>query len=52
KIWWKEGHLAFLIGACCRSLVIAPLFGVAQVIYFIGVREFLVELSQYGRFSS
>ncbi|CAM5170225.1 unnamed protein product [Eretmochelys imbricata] len=52
KIWWKEGRLAFLIGARCRALVIAPLFGVAQVIYFTGVGEFLVELSQYGRFSS
>uniref|UniRef100_K7F7U3 Mitochondrial glutamate carrier 2 n=1 Tax=Pelodiscus sinensis TaxID=13735 RepID=K7F7U3_PELSI len=45
KIWWKEGPSAFLRGAGCRALVIAPLFGIAQVIYFIGVGEFLVKLS-------
>lgn len=47
KIWMNEGPLAFLKGAGCRALVIAPLFGIAQCIYFIGVGEFLVELCQY-----
>ncbi|XP_034979762.2 mitochondrial glutamate carrier 1 isoform X1 [Zootoca vivipara] len=51
KLWVKEGPLAFLKGAGCRALVIAPLFGIAQGIYFIGVGEFLIELYQYGRLS-
>uniref|UniRef100_A0A8C3RRF9 Uncharacterized protein n=1 Tax=Chelydra serpentina TaxID=8475 RepID=A0A8C3RRF9_CHESE len=41
KIWWKDGPSAFLRGAGCRVVVIAPLFGITQVIYFIGVGEFL-----------
>uniref|UniRef100_A0A3Q1FBS1 Solute carrier family 25 member 55a n=1 Tax=Acanthochromis polyacanthus TaxID=80966 RepID=A0A3Q1FBS1_9TELE len=32
-----EGPSAFLKGAGCRALVIAPLFGIAQVMYFVGV---------------
>ncbi|KAH0618964.1 hypothetical protein JD844_018541 [Phrynosoma platyrhinos] len=51
KIWIKEGPSAFLKGAGCRALVIAPLFGIAQVIYFIGVGEFLIDLCQYRRLS-
>ncbi|XP_048354941.1 mitochondrial glutamate carrier 1-like isoform X2 [Sphaerodactylus townsendi] len=51
KIWMNEGPLAFLKGAGCRALVIAPLFGIAQGIYFIGVGEFLIELYQYGGLS-
>ncbi|MBN3315371.1 GHC1 protein, partial [Atractosteus spatula] len=42
KILQREGPLAFLKGAYCRALVIAPLFGIAQVIYFLGVGEFLL----------
>ncbi|XP_019406965.1 PREDICTED: mitochondrial glutamate carrier 1 isoform X1 [Crocodylus porosus] len=44
KIWQKEGPMAFLKGAYCRALVIAPLFGIAQVVYFIGIAEFLLDL--------
>ncbi|XP_038262765.1 mitochondrial glutamate carrier 1 [Dermochelys coriacea] len=44
KIWQKEGPLAFLKGAYCRALVIAPLFGIAQVVYFIGIAEFLLDM--------
>ncbi|XP_044303821.1 mitochondrial glutamate carrier 1-like isoform X1 [Varanus komodoensis] len=51
KIWIKEGPSAFLKGAGCRALVIAPLFGIAQVIYFIGVGEYLIERCQYGKLS-
>uniref|UniRef100_A0A8D0G8Q8 Solute carrier family 25 member 22 n=1 Tax=Sphenodon punctatus TaxID=8508 RepID=A0A8D0G8Q8_SPHPU len=43
-IWRKEGPMAFLKGAYCRALVIAPLFGIAQVIYFIGIAEFLLDM--------
>lgn len=35
-------------GAGCRALVIAPLFGIAQVMYFIGVGEFV--LGQFPNF--
>lgn len=44
KIWQKEGPTAFFKGAYCRALVIAPLFGIAQVVYFIGIAEFLLDL--------
>ncbi|XP_036836808.1 mitochondrial glutamate carrier 1 [Oncorhynchus mykiss] len=42
KILRQEGPSAFLKGAYCRALVIAPLFGIAQVVYFLGVGEFLL----------
>ncbi|KFP86172.1 Mitochondrial glutamate carrier 1, partial [Acanthisitta chloris] len=44
KIWQKEGPTAFFKGAYCRALVIAPLFGIAQVVYFIGIAEFLLDM--------
>ncbi|KAL1790294.1 mitochondrial glutamate carrier 2 [Sigmodon hispidus] len=39
KIWKQEGATAFMKGAGCRALVIAPLFGIAQGVYFIGIGE-------------
>ncbi|KAK2866870.1 hypothetical protein QQF64_022511 [Cirrhinus molitorella] len=42
KILRNEGPAAFLKGAYCRALVIAPLFGIAQVVYFLGVGEFIL----------
>ncbi|KAG7250974.1 hypothetical protein CRUP_035173 [Coryphaenoides rupestris] len=39
RIISREGPSAFLKGATCRALVIAPLFGIAQGIYFLGVGE-------------
>lgn len=45
KIWKREGPSAFLKGAGCRALVIAPLFGIVQVMYFIGVGEFILSQS-------
>ncbi|XP_065150532.1 mitochondrial glutamate carrier 1 isoform X2 [Paramisgurnus dabryanus] len=44
KILRNEGPAAFLKGAYCRALVIAPLFGIAQVVYFLGVGEFVLHL--------
>lgn len=44
KIWRNEGPLAFFKGAYCRALVIAPLFGIAQVVYFIGIAEFILNM--------
>ncbi|XP_053313499.1 mitochondrial glutamate carrier 1-like isoform X2 [Spea bombifrons] len=52
KIWIKEGPSAFLKGSGCRALVIAPLFGIAQVIYFLGVGETLIEFAQLNRLTS
>ncbi|XP_047438077.1 solute carrier family 25 member 55a [Mugil cephalus] len=43
KILQKEGPSAFLKGAGCRALVIAPLFGIAQVMYFVGVGEYIMD---------
>ncbi|XP_069821045.1 mitochondrial glutamate carrier 2 [Dendropsophus ebraccatus] len=42
KIWSNEGPTAFMKGAWCRALVIAPLFGIAQVVYFIGIGEYIL----------
>ncbi|XP_035557339.1 mitochondrial glutamate carrier 1 isoform X2 [Canis lupus baileyi] len=44
KILRHEGPAAFLKGAYCRALVIAPLFGIAQVVYFLGIAESLLGL--------
>ncbi|XP_038620241.1 mitochondrial glutamate carrier 1 [Tachyglossus aculeatus] len=43
KILRNEGPSAFLKGAYCRALVIAPLFGIAQVVYFIGIAEYFLD---------
>ncbi|KAI1888542.1 hypothetical protein AGOR_G00186240 [Albula goreensis] len=44
RIWNREGPSAFLKGATCRALVIAPLFGIAQGVYFLGVGEQVLRL--------
>lgn len=44
RIISREGPSAFLKGATCRALVIAPLFGIAQGIYFLGVGETVLGL--------
>uniref|UniRef100_A0A3Q2QCE2 Mitochondrial glutamate carrier 2 n=1 Tax=Fundulus heteroclitus TaxID=8078 RepID=A0A3Q2QCE2_FUNHE len=44
RIMSREGPSAFLKGAACRALVIAPLFGIAQGVYFLGVGEALLGL--------
>ncbi|XP_051569398.1 mitochondrial glutamate carrier 1-like [Myxocyprinus asiaticus] len=40
----NEGPIAFMKGAYCHALAIAPLFGIAQVVYFMGVSEFVLSL--------
>nr|XP_057939867.1 mitochondrial glutamate carrier 1-like isoform X2 [Doryrhamphus excisus] len=52
KILKKEGASAFLTGASCRALVIAPLFGIAQVVYFVGVGEMLLGYAPYNMYSA
>ncbi|XP_036961931.1 mitochondrial glutamate carrier 1 isoform X2 [Acanthopagrus latus] len=44
RIMRREGPAAFLKGATCRALVIAPLFGIAQGVYFLGVGEAVLGL--------
>ncbi|XP_030743086.1 mitochondrial glutamate carrier 2 isoform X2 [Echinops telfairi] len=44
KLWIREGPAAFMKGAGCRALVIAPLFGIAQGVYFIGIGERILKL--------
>ncbi|XP_056606238.1 solute carrier family 25 member 55a [Triplophysa dalaica] len=45
KILKREGPSAFLKGAGCRALVMAPLFGIVQVMYFVGVGEYIMSQS-------
>ncbi|XP_052810720.1 mitochondrial glutamate carrier 1-like [Mya arenaria] len=42
KIYTNEGPKAFFKGALCRVLVIAPLFGIAQTVYYLGIAERLL----------
>lgn len=39
-----EGVTAFFKGGACRMIVIAPLFGIAQTVYYIGIAEKLMGL--------
>ncbi|XP_012692200.1 solute carrier family 25 member 55a [Clupea harengus] len=52
KIMQREGPSAFLKGAGCRALVIAPLFGIAQVMYFAGVGEFIMDQTPFSLVSA
>ncbi|XP_033739447.1 mitochondrial glutamate carrier 1-like [Pecten maximus] len=49
KVYKYEGFKAFYKGGLCRILVIAPLFGIAQTVYYIGVGEFLVSTATHSR---
>lgn len=39
-----EGPKAFFKGGACRMIVIAPLFGIAQTVYYLGIAERLMGL--------
>lgn len=39
EIYRKEGLSAFMKGAGCRIFYIAPLFGIAQTVYYLGIGE-------------
>lgn len=41
-----EGPTAFFKGGLCRMIVIAPLFGIAQMVYFLGVAEKLLGIDR------
>jgi len=47
KIMKKEGPRAFLKGSLCRVMVIAPLFGIAQTVYYLGIGETLLGYRQF-----
>lgn len=42
----NEGPLAFFKGGACRMIVIAPLFGIAQMVYYFGVGEVILGVSK------
>ncbi|KHN75107.1 Mitochondrial glutamate carrier 1 [Toxocara canis] len=42
KILQQEGVKALFKGAACRVMVMAPLFGIAQMVYYVGVAEFFL----------
>lgn len=46
KIYTKEGPTAFFKGALCRMIVIAPLFGIAQMVYYFGIAEYLMGIDK------
>ncbi|KAL1375261.1 hypothetical protein pipiens_017592 [Culex pipiens pipiens] len=46
KTLTMEGPQAFFKGGLCRMIVIAPLFGIAQMVYFLGVAETLLGVKQ------
>ncbi|CAH1249999.1 SLC25A22 [Branchiostoma lanceolatum] len=46
KILVAEGPSAFMKGAWCRVLVIAPLFGIAQMVYYFGVGEYVLGIER------
>ncbi|CAH1798686.1 unnamed protein product [Owenia fusiformis] len=41
-----EGVLAFFKGAGCRIMVIAPLFGIAQTVYYVGIAEYILGIKK------
>lgn len=42
KIYKNEGVSAFFKGAVPRMVVVAPLFGIAQMVYFFGIAEQII----------
>ncbi|XP_072376869.1 mitochondrial glutamate carrier 1-like isoform X1 [Diabrotica undecimpunctata] len=47
RIFLREGPKAFFKGGFCRILVIAPLFGIAQTVYFLGIAEWLLGVDKH-----
>ena len=46
RILKEEGPTAFFKGGACRMMVIAPLFGIAQMVYFFGVGEAILGVNR------
>lgn len=49
KIMKHEGFRAFFKGAQCRVIVIAPLFGIAQTVYYLGVAEWILGVDRASK---
>ncbi|XP_066935090.1 mitochondrial glutamate carrier 1-like isoform X1 [Clytia hemisphaerica] len=49
KIYRNEGLSAFFKGAITRAIVVAPLFGIAQMVYFVGFAETIMERASQQR---
>lgn len=47
QVFRTEGWRAFYKGGLCRMIVIAPLFGIAQTVYYLGVAETLLGLPKH-----
>lgn len=47
-IFKNEGLTAFLKGAGCRVIYIAPLFGIAQTVYYLGIGETILRSLSIG----
>ncbi|CAF0835217.1 unnamed protein product [Adineta steineri] len=51
KIMSEEGASAFFKGSLLRVMVIAPLFGIAQMVYYLGLAEAMMGLKPLGSVS-
>jgi len=51
KIMREEGATAFFKGSLLRVMVIAPLFGIAQMVYYLGIAEAMMGLKPLGSVS-
>ncbi len=51
KIMKEEGASAFFKGSLLRVMVIAPLFGIAQMVYYLGIAEAMMGLKPLGSVS-
>uniref|UniRef100_A0A8R1EIV1 Uncharacterized protein n=1 Tax=Caenorhabditis japonica TaxID=281687 RepID=A0A8R1EIV1_CAEJA len=49
RILADEGVNALFKGAICRMMVMAPLFGIAQTVYYVGLAEKLLGLEKGTR---
>lgn len=45
KTYKNDGIKAFFRGSVPRMIVIAPLFGIAQMVYFIGIGEKILKIN-------
>ncbi len=46
SIMKEEGPRAFFKGGLCRMIVIAPLFGIAQMVYYFGIAEAILGIDK------
>ncbi|XP_002737470.1 mitochondrial glutamate carrier 2-like, partial [Saccoglossus kowalevskii] len=51
KVYKQEGWTAFFKGAGCRIMAIAPLFGIAQAVYYVGVGEYILGMDTTNRYN-